>query len=324
MKNRKPRYRKTENTASLLGGALLGAAAMYLLDPQSGRRRREHLGEVAGSAAHDTAERLAPVWDKVSTGARSLAAGVAERAGDVASRASDLGSDVASHASEAPASVRGRLSNLGHELIDRARHLGRSASSHAEDVSDDASGWLSRRRRAAAEMIDPESHRSHATGYAAAGVGTLLVGAGLMYLLDPQRGRQRRALLSDKATRFVNETGTAFRRSGRYLAGRAQGVLHQGAGMMRGSQPVSAEQLLQRVRSQLGHAVSRPGEIQVMTDADGIVTLSGNVMASEMDVLLSTVNGVSGVNQVVNRCEVQSTPEPSGGGARSRGTVPRM
>ena len=37
------RHRKTENTFALLGGAVLGAAAMYLLDPEAGRRRRANL-----------------------------------------------------------------------------------------------------------------------------------------------------------------------------------------------------------------------------------------------------------------------------------------
>ena len=40
----------TQSGFSLLGGALLGAAAMYLLDPESGRRRRSNVSSLAEDA----------------------------------------------------------------------------------------------------------------------------------------------------------------------------------------------------------------------------------------------------------------------------------
>jgi len=50
------------------------------------------------------------------------------------------------------------------------------------------------------------------------------VGAGLMYLLDPERGRRRRALLRDKCVSLSSQTGDALGRTARHLGNRAQGV----------------------------------------------------------------------------------------------------
>ncbi len=64
---------------------------------------------------------------------------------------------------------------------------------------------------------------------AGGGVGLLLVGigigAGLMYLLDPERGRKRRALLRDKAVALSNDASDAIGKTSRDLGNRAQGVV---------------------------------------------------------------------------------------------------
>lgn len=62
------------------------------------------------------------------------------------------------------------------------------------------------------------------------GVG---LGAALMYLLDPERGRTRRKLLGDKLTRAANVTGDAIAGKSRDLRNRAQGVLAE-TGLARG------------------------------------------------------------------------------------------
>src|SRR4051812_3443240 len=54
---------KTETSLSVLGGAMLGAAVMYLLDPDSGRRRRERLADATGGALHTTGDALSHAWE---------------------------------------------------------------------------------------------------------------------------------------------------------------------------------------------------------------------------------------------------------------------
>jgi hypothetical protein len=61
--------------------------------------------------------------------------------------------------------------------------------------------------------------------------GGALVGAGLMALFDPNRGRRRRALLRDKATGAADVVGTAAGKTWRDLRNRAEGVAARGRGL---------------------------------------------------------------------------------------------
>jgi|GEM_PF-2742328 len=72
----------------------------------------------------------------------------------------------------------------------------------------------------------------NATGGGSAGkIGLLLggVGAGalLMYLLDPERGRTRRAKLAGQINSNANRLVRAAESKGRHLRNRAQGMAHE-------------------------------------------------------------------------------------------------
>jgi hypothetical protein len=62
-------------------------------------------------------------------------------------------------------------------------------------------------------------------------LGGLGAGAALMYLMDPQRGNQRRALIRDKASSWSKKTREAIDTKARDLRNRAQGMLHEGEAM---------------------------------------------------------------------------------------------
>jgi hypothetical protein len=66
-------------------------------------------------------------------------------------------------------------------------------------------------------------------GVMAGGWATLLcgmaAGAALMYFLDPDRGRRRRALLRDQAVGLSNDLGDAATGTARDLRNRAQGLV---------------------------------------------------------------------------------------------------
>ena len=61
-------------------------------------------------------------------------------------------------------------------------------------------------------------------GRIAALLGGIGLGAAVMYVLDPQGGRRRRALARDKAVSLANKTGRVVEATSRDLANRAKGV----------------------------------------------------------------------------------------------------
>ncbi len=64
-------------------------------------------------------------------------------------------------------------------------------------------------------------------------VGALGLGAGMMYLMDPQMGRRRRALIRDKFVHLGHETEDLVTSQGRNLKNHAKGWMHEAKGMFR-------------------------------------------------------------------------------------------
>jgi uncharacterized membrane protein len=132
----------------------------------------------------------------------------------------------------------------------------------------------------------------------AGGIG---IGAALMYMFDPDRGKRRRALVRDKLASAANKTPDAIGATARDLSNRAEGLASQVASLF-SSNEVTDEVLVQRVRSKMGRVISHPHAIQVKAD-HGRVTLSGPILAHEVSDLLLTVSTVSGVTEIDNQLE---------------------
>lgn len=315
------RHRKTENSMALLGGALLGAAAMYLLDPETGRRRRERLAETTGDALGRAGEAIGPAWESLSERARDLGGRLSENASAFGSAASERAADARDSGSSMLSGWGDALGSFGRRFTRRARGYGEDAASSARDYRDSA--WESARDYAGrARGMLPWGGReeSHAGAYTAAGLSAAALGAAAIYLFDPSSGRTRRKMVADQANRIMNDTGRCMRQTGRYvqdLLNRGRGVAHETRSRFSNTPvgDVSPETLMQRIRSQMGHVVSNAGAISVMVNEAGDVTLTGSVLAGELDGLLSTVNRVPGVCQIVNRLDVQDTPEAVSGDA---------
>jgi ElaB/YqjD/DUF883 family membrane-anchored ribosome-binding protein len=47
--------------------------------------------------------------------------------------------------------------------------------------------------------------------------GGIWLGAGLMYVLDPDRGKRRRAMIRDKATDVLEQAGDAIEKKGKEI-----------------------------------------------------------------------------------------------------------
>ena len=143
----------------------------------------------------------------------------------------------------------------------------------------------------------------------------LAIGAGLMYVLDPERGRRRRVLIRDRITHARNIGAYAIGATGRDLAHRATGATARLRGTL-GRGPIEDRILVERVRAQLGRWVSQPRAIDVES-RNGIVTLGGPILKDEAPRLLSAVGGVRGVRDVVSaldeRAEAGNIPSLQGG-----------
>ena len=137
-------------------------------------------------------------------------------------------------------------------------------------------------------------------------LGALGLGAGVAYLLDPDRGRRRRALMGEKAGHFWRIASRSADRKTRDLTNRARGVISQVK--RTGKDEVSDDVLVDRVRSEMGHAVTNPGAIEV-TANQGMVTLVGSVPKNEIPQLLARVSAVRGVCEVRDRLSVQEPAE---------------
>ena len=136
-------------------------------------------------------------------------------------------------------------------------------------------------------------------------VGSLVLGAGLMYVLDPYTGRQRRARFQQASASSWRRFTSTLGQSGRHLRNTMRGTLSETRQYVQSTQTPDDDVLVARVRSQIGHVISHPGAIDVNAH-QGRVTLSGPVPADEVDKLLSTVRGVMGVHEVVNQLEVHA------------------
>ena len=153
-------------------------------------------------------------------------------------------------------------------------------------------------------------------------LGFLGIGAGIMYLLDPDRGRRRRALARDQMAHSVNVLGDVSKRTSRDFSHRVHGLIAESGRIIK-NQEVTDETLEARVRSKLGRLVSRPHAIAVAVDR-GRVAISGPVHAEEVKGLLRGVSKIPGVRMVkdalmVNvQCDETQGMQTSAAGRKNR------
>jgi BON domain len=162
-------------------------------------------------------------------------------------------------------------------------------------------------------MVMPHGREAFLTG--------LCIGAGVMFLLDPQGGGRRRALLRDQLAKSAHKGADAFDATRRDVSNRAAGTAARVRGMFR-RRAVDDRILADRVRSQLGHVVSHPRALVVTVDG-GRVTLGGPILQEEVPDLLTAIRRVPGVQEVVTELDVHpdaaGVPALQGEGRRRAG-----
>jgi uncharacterized membrane protein len=145
------------------------------------------------------------------------------------------------------------------------------------------------------------------------------LGAGFMYLFDPDRGRRRRAEIRNKAMHINRLASDAAGKTQRDLRNHLVGVISEINSLVR-SEKVTDNVLKARVRSKLGRIVSHPHAIEVKV-VDGRVILTGPILADEVVPLFEVISGIAGLESVENLLEVHENagdiPALQGGKRRS-------
>lgn len=137
----------------------------------------------------------------------------------------------------------------------------------------------------------------------------MLYGAGLMYFLDPDRGRRRRAGALDRARHLVHESERLWDKGYRDLKNRGIGVAAETRRAVT-LDPIDDLQLVARVRAALGHHVCDAKQVDV-TANKGTVTLRGTVRPGEPELLIPAIEHVAGVRAVESALTTAGEPVPS-------------
>lgn len=128
-------------------------------------------------------------------------------------------------------------------------------------------------------------------------------GATFAYLFDPDRGRSRRARLSDQAAARARDAAETVRAGVEYQKGVVEGVVHDVTEPLRPPRTYDDATLLQKIRSEaLGYlAFSDSIEVEV---SDGNVRIEGPVDSEqERRRLIELIDAVDGVNMIEDHLE---------------------
>jgi len=147
----------------------------------------------------------------------------------------------------------------------------------------------------------------------------MVLGAGAMYLFDPDRGARRRSLLRDRGVHAGHKLSDGLSATTQDARNRLRGTAAELRARFR-HEMVADEILHERVRSAIGRAVAYPGAVRV-TATQGRITLQGEVLEDDVEDLIKQVEGVRGVDDVENQLTVHRSAE---GVSSLQGTMQRQ
>jgi gas vesicle protein len=200
--------------------------------------------------------------------ARGWFSDIGESARKWTHQAADQVANTASQTSDQAHSALGRtLSGVAgsvQSLVDRARDYADHAQGHAnattEDLTNHANSLYGRAKSSALRrtgLQEAHPYRS-AAGHTFGTVGVLALGAGLMYMFDPAKGRARRAWARDKFFSVARKTNKSVSQYGRHMSNKVQGAVAQAKNAM----PEDISQVLDHAAESAAAVVSHHGEHQ--------------------------------------------------------------
>jgi gas vesicle protein len=164
------------------------------------------------------------------------------------------------------------------------------------------------------EELIPNEKRARRRGFFWGLITGAFLGAGAMFILDPQNGRRRRSLARDQAIKARNTVDRAVTedlpKRADYLSGFVEGAKHRAREAAEGGSNRRAENevvLVDRVMSQVFRDPELPkGSVNV--DAEGTtVFLRGSVenekLVAEIEKRVRAVEGVDDVVNLINQPE---------------------
>src|SRR5688500_4898074 len=136
---------------------------------------------------------------------------------------------------------------------------------------------------------------------------TIGLGAGVMYFMDPQLGPRRRAMVRDKANKFVNDIDESIEKALEDTRNRTRGTLSEVIAKL-SDQGAPDWILEERVRSNLGRIARHARAVTVTADG-GCIYLSGPVLREDEDAIVKTAMRTRGVYGVENQLQIFDNPE---------------
>jgi hypothetical protein len=137
------------------------------------------------------------------------------------------------------------------------------------------------------------------------------LGAGVMYIADPDRGRRRRVLARDRTAAIVRHEGRRIDRARRRSAATVYGWLQRVRYLRRRPEPADDQTLTDRILSQAFRDLDVPtGQINVNVEA-GVAVLHGAfARADQINRVESAVGKVAGVRSVTSYLHLTDQPAP--------------
>ncbi len=152
----------------------------------------------------------------------------------------------------------------------------------------------------------PEIRYESSTSFFAL-LGAAAVGATLMYFLDPDTGKRRRALARDKYLHGKTALTDATEAAVRNAANHTRGAIARVQSRLTASREETVDDvvLVERVRAAMGRLMKDPHSIEVRA-SDGCVMLKGPAQPHEIGELVACAERVRGVREVDNRLSVSN------------------
>jgi osmotically-inducible protein OsmY len=147
-----------------------------------------------------------------------------------------------------------------------------------------------------------------------AGLSTLAgaAGAAAAYMMDPDRGRTRRAQARDQLVSRARRARRELDKRARYASGTATGFAKRTTGAGSGSAELANTALARKVESVIFRPEDAPKDRVSVNAEESVVFLRGEVESQDqMDALVRSAEHVEGVGEVRNLMHLPGEPAPS-------------